>query len=219
MEFPDLGKHCSEPSCKQLDFLPVKCDACENIYCHEHMKYASHNCESLYKKNVQVPVCPLCNIPIPFARGQPPDVAVSAHIDTQCQSDPAKDRRKTYTNKCSMKGCKVKELIPCICKECRLNFCLKHRHTTDHLCIGSENARRQKSLMAAMNRRENTNGTVNSSAITSIQGTLSEDEALAKALQLSMQDTNGSSSEHDRALAWALSQSQNGESESRSRRI
>lgn len=32
MEFPDLGKHCNEPTCKKLDFLPVKCDACGNIY-------------------------------------------------------------------------------------------------------------------------------------------------------------------------------------------
>ncbi len=42
----------------------------------------------------QVPVCPLCNIPIPVKRGEPPDIKVGQHIDTDCQSDPAKEKRK-----------------------------------------------------------------------------------------------------------------------------
>lgn len=29
--FPDLGKHCSEELCHQLDFLPFKCDACSKV--------------------------------------------------------------------------------------------------------------------------------------------------------------------------------------------
>lgn len=31
MEFPDLGRHCSEESCYQLDFLPFKCDGCKKV--------------------------------------------------------------------------------------------------------------------------------------------------------------------------------------------
>lgn len=53
---------------------------------------------------------------------------------------------QTYTNKCSLKGCKVKELVPCICQKCRLNFCLKHRHSQDHYCVGADEARRQRAL-------------------------------------------------------------------------
>ncbi|KAK6311644.1 hypothetical protein J4Q44_G00173080 [Coregonus suidteri] len=56
MEFPDLGEHCSENSCKQLDFLPMRCDACEEIFCKDHISYANHKCMSSYKKDVQVPV-------------------------------------------------------------------------------------------------------------------------------------------------------------------
>ncbi len=41
-----------------------------------------------------MPVCPLCNIPIPVKRGEPPDIKVGQHIDTDCQSDPAKEKRK-----------------------------------------------------------------------------------------------------------------------------
>uniref|UniRef100_A0A2K6FG91 Zinc finger AN1-type containing 2B n=1 Tax=Propithecus coquereli TaxID=379532 RepID=A0A2K6FG91_PROCO len=89
MEFPDLGAHCSEPSCQRLDFLPLKCDACSGIFCADHVAYAQHHCGSAYQKDIQVPVCPLCNVPVPVARGEPPDRAVGEHIDRDCRSDPA----------------------------------------------------------------------------------------------------------------------------------
>uniref|UniRef100_A0A3B1INZ0 Zinc finger, AN1-type domain 2A n=1 Tax=Astyanax mexicanus TaxID=7994 RepID=A0A3B1INZ0_ASTMX len=134
MEFPDLGEHCSEKSCKQLDFLPMRCDACEEIFCKDHITYASHKCTSSYKKDVQVPVCPLCNTPIPIKRGEMPDIKVGEHIDRDCKSDPAQRKRKIFTNKCSKGGCKQKEMIRVTCDQCHLNYCLKHRHPLDHDC-------------------------------------------------------------------------------------
>ncbi|KAF4014103.1 hypothetical protein G4228_005457 [Cervus hanglu yarkandensis] len=95
MEFPDLGAHCSEPSCKRLDFLPLKCDACSGIFCADHVAYAQHHCGSAYQKDIQVPVCPLCNVPVPVARGESPDRAVGEHIDRDCRSDPAQQKRKS----------------------------------------------------------------------------------------------------------------------------
>jgi len=213
MEFPGLGKHCSEPTCRQLDFLPVKCDACNNTFCSEHYKYESHNCPAAYRKNVQVPVCPLCNTPIPGKSDELPDIRVSRHIDSDCQSDRAVDRRKkVYTNRCSYKGCKQKELIPVICDKCGQNFCLRHRHAQDHSCSAPVGAKSMsKAALAALSRTQsagpipttNSNkGIANggplpkpitaSSAVRSsysesrIQGNLSEDAALAMALQASM---------------------------------
>lgn len=46
----------------------------------EHYNYTTHNCPNAYKKNNQVPVCPLCNNPVPIGRNQQPDIAVGAHI-------------------------------------------------------------------------------------------------------------------------------------------
>jgi len=129
------------------------------------MSYSSHTCPGAYKKDVQVPVCPLCNTPIPIKRGDPPDIAVGRHIDNNCQSDTAKNRRKVsvlstcshsvpvhrnsfpltksvfqvFANRCSSKGCKAKELMPITCSQCQQNFCLRHRHPTDHQCSGSDN--------------------------------------------------------------------------------
>lgn len=134
MEFPDLGEHCSEKTCKRLDFLPMKCDACQEIFCKDHITYANHKCMSSYKKDIQVPVCPLCNIPIPVKRGEMPDIKVGEHIDRDCKSDPAQRKRKIFTNKCSKGGCKQKEMMRVTCDQCHLNYCLKHRHPLDHDC-------------------------------------------------------------------------------------
>uniref|UniRef100_A0A8D0HI78 Zinc finger AN1-type containing 2B n=1 Tax=Sphenodon punctatus TaxID=8508 RepID=A0A8D0HI78_SPHPU len=118
------------------DFLPLKCDGCEQIFCTDHITYAQHKCTSAYKKDVQVPVCPLCNTPIPVKRGEMPDVVVGEHIDRDCKSDPAQQKRKIFTNKCLKPGCKQKEMMKVICEQCRGNFCLKHRHPLDHACAG-----------------------------------------------------------------------------------
>lgn len=32
------------------DFLPMKCDACQEIFCKDHVTYANHKCTSSYKK-------------------------------------------------------------------------------------------------------------------------------------------------------------------------
>lgn len=46
MEFPDLGDHCAERTCKKLDFLPMKCDGCGDFYCSEHFSFKMHGCSS-----------------------------------------------------------------------------------------------------------------------------------------------------------------------------
>ncbi|XP_020349010.1 AN1-type zinc finger protein 2A isoform X2 [Oncorhynchus tshawytscha] len=163
MEFPNLGEHCSENSCKQLDFLPMRCDACEEIFCKDHITYANHKCMSSYKKDIQVPVCPLCNTPIPIKRGEMPDIKVGEHIDRDCQSDPAQNKRKIFTNKCSKGGCKQKEMIRVTCDQCHMNYCLKHRHPLDHDCK-PEDKPVSKSGFAAFMRSQ---GASSSSASTS----------------------------------------------------
>lgn len=70
------------------------------------MTYLQHNCPSAYKKNVQVPVCPLCNKPVPVTRGTSPDVVVGRHIDNDCKSDRAtRERNKVRSPKISSFSC------------------------------------------------------------------------------------------------------------------
>ncbi|CAH1180392.1 unnamed protein product [Phaedon cochleariae] len=192
MELPHLGQQCSNSDCKKLNFLPIKCDACKLLFCEDHYSYSNHNCSNSYMKNNQVPVCPLCSKPIPVGRGLSPDVVVGAHIDSDCQSDPAKSRRKVFTNRCTFKKCKNKELLPVVCDACRMNFCIKHRHPTDHSCEGSAVKRHWMSIPQQ-----------NSVDSPSIQGNMSEDEALARALALSLQDSCSKQSQEEIDLALA----------------
>lgn len=175
MEFPHLGKQCGNKECKQLDFLPMKCDACSQIFCNEHIHYNTHSCTESYKKDNQVPVCPLCNKLIPVKKEEMVDVVVGQHIDSDCQSDPAKERRKVYTNKCSKKGCKVKEMIPVRCEKCRLNYCLKHRFEDDHNCQGFQGSGQSISQPgAAAVSRIRTNSTANNKPATQNRNTASQ---------------------------------------------
>lgn len=208
MELPHLGHNCSEPTCKKLDFLPIRCDACKEIFCCEHYQFKNHNCPKSYIKDNQVPICPLCNIPIPIKFGESPDVIVGAHIDNDCQSDPAKSRRKVFTNRCNFKGCKKKEIIPVICNDCKLNFCLKHRFPDDHKCL-----KKPQSKSRLLNEVANISSHYSQRGFSSVQGNMSEDEALARALSISLNDAGNkkkslTQEELDFALAKQLQEEQ-----------
>ncbi|KAF6215766.1 hypothetical protein GE061_000100 [Apolygus lucorum] len=191
MEFPTLGKNCSEPSCNRLDFLPVKCDACGGIFCHGHMSYTGHNCVEGKKRDFQVPVCPLCNKPVPSKRGEAPDIAVGAHIDADCESDKAKTRRKkVYANRCNYKNCKKKEMVPLKCNQCGKNHCLAHRHPSDHECSPINTSSRNNMNQPRRPQQNNDSGYLKKAQY--VQGSMSEDEALARAIQLSLAGNNAS---------------------------
>uniref|UniRef100_A0A8C8VN16 Zinc finger AN1-type containing 2B n=1 Tax=Pelusios castaneus TaxID=367368 RepID=A0A8C8VN16_9SAUR len=227
------------------DFLPLKCDACEQIFCTDHITYSEHRCTSAYKKDVQVPVCPLCSTPIPVKRGEMPDVAVGEHIDRDCRSDPAQRKRKIFTNKCLKAGCKQREMMKLICDQCHGNFCLKHRHPLDHNCSAAgpplskaghaavARVQTPSSMAAGTSSRPAAappapvpgRGGVTAAwpagsslpPVVALQDGLSEDEALRRALELSLAESaHGSAQllssvqeeEEALALAQALSASE-----------
>ncbi|XP_078096325.1 AN1-type zinc finger protein 2A isoform X2 [Mustelus asterias] len=225
----------------------MKCDACSQIFCKDHISYAQHKCTSSYKKDVQVPVCPLCNTPVPVRRGEMPDIRVGEHIDRECKSDPAQKKRKIFTNKCSKTGCKQKEMIKVMCDQCHLNFCLKHRHPLDHECkadgqhlskagnaaIVRAQGTSKSSVMPSTSKEPSNNrpNGLNTSAYphynsnpprssprpvpptASLQGGLSEEQALQRALERSLAESprNAAPSreeQEDLALARAIAASE-----------
>ncbi|XP_024619231.1 AN1-type zinc finger protein 2A isoform X5 [Neophocaena asiaeorientalis asiaeorientalis] len=50
-------------------------------------------------QGVQVPVCPLCNSPIPVKTGAVPDVVVGEHMDGACKHHPGKKKEKVLGSK------------------------------------------------------------------------------------------------------------------------
>lgn len=83
-----------------------------------------------------------------------------------------------------------------------MNFCLKHRHFDVHDCKGPKTTHRRDVLaQAAMSR----NNPGNQDNFKKVQGAMSEDEALARAIQASIQESpsqitvgDGQSSSHDK---------------------
>eukprot|EP00096_Caligus_rogercresseyi_P006911 TRINITY_DN2395_c0_g1_i2.p1 TRINITY_DN2395_c0_g1~~TRINITY_DN2395_c0_g1_i2.p1 ORF type:complete len:192 (+),score=54.85 TRINITY_DN2395_c0_g1_i2:364-939(+) len=133
MEFSHLGSHCGERNCRQLDFLPLKCDACSSLFCSSHLPYESHSCPQRHTKDVQVPVCPLCNTPIPVPRGSLPDAKVWEHMDSDA-CGAKKKKAPSHPGSCSVRRCKNKEPIPFHCPSCSKSLCISHRHPQDHEC-------------------------------------------------------------------------------------
>lgn len=43
MEIPNLGKHCAQEHCNQLDFLPLQC-RCGKVFCSEHLNTHIQTC-------------------------------------------------------------------------------------------------------------------------------------------------------------------------------
>ncbi|XP_067626213.1 AN1-type zinc finger protein 2A [Eurosta solidaginis] len=215
MEFPHLGQHCNEATCNRLDFLPFKCDSCNEVFCSTHFNYDKHSCVGPRRQDMQVPICPLCGEPVPTAPGVEPDLTVGRHIDQQCKSDT----KKIYTNRCSYKNCKKKELIPVTCKECKRNYCLRHRHTTDHDCKGTAAANVDQRSMAAnaaeyrrtnkptslFNSQPRLTAVTTGTQVQNIQGNMSEDEALARALALSIMELDENADRERRNQAAANS--------------
>ncbi|CAG5094254.1 Oidioi.mRNA.OKI2018_I69.XSR.g13392.t1.cds [Oikopleura dioica] len=171
MELPHLGTHCHFAECNRLDFLPMKCRGCSESFCSEHFGLDIHNCSKAGIVDRQVPTCPLCNKPVPIGtQNKPLDQLVNDHIDRNCDSEAAaKKRAKKKEGRCCAKKCKTKELIPVFCELCKRSVCLKHRFPKDHDCLHNKN-----------------NG-------------LSDQEAMEKAIKLSMQEQPGSTTKLEEA--------------------
>mgnify|MGYP001104089058 FL=1 len=132
MEFPDLGKQCSVQTCKQLDFLPFDCGACQRTFCKEHRTQTSHQCTGpQIIEDKQAPTCPLCSKPVAILPRQDVDQALAQHMHGGCKSIE-QERRKQ--NRCCAPRCRQHELTPIRCLQCKLQFCVKHRHPADHSC-------------------------------------------------------------------------------------
>ena len=62
MDFGDLGNRCSMEFCQQQDFLPFKCEFCQDIFCANHRRPDDHKCKNsqLDADDNYVMICPKC---------------------------------------------------------------------------------------------------------------------------------------------------------------
>ncbi|XP_022741401.1 zinc finger AN1 domain-containing stress-associated protein 12-like [Durio zibethinus] len=131
--FPDLGKHCQHSDCRQLDFLPFKCEGCHKVFCLEHRSYKSHECPKSDHKSRKVIVCETCSTSIEKAGKEEEEVKIM--LEKHKQSGNC-DPRKTKKPTCPVRRCKETLTFSnsIVCKTCQLKVCLKHRFPDDHAC-------------------------------------------------------------------------------------
>eukprot|EP00730_Choanoeca_flexa_P017100 TRINITY_DN8192_c0_g1_i3.p1 TRINITY_DN8192_c0_g1~~TRINITY_DN8192_c0_g1_i3.p1 ORF type:complete len:251 (+),score=41.44 TRINITY_DN8192_c0_g1_i3:19-771(+) len=141
MELPGIGNNCAHPRCNKLDFLPYTCAKCSKIFCESHYKQSNHSCTVTTFEDARSHKCPLCHQQLAVRRGEDPNVTVERHIAQGCATGKAKTGG--ISSSCTFKGCKKKELVPMTCKDCRKQFCIRHRFPDDHNCQG------QRAVLAA----------------------------------------------------------------------
>ncbi|KAI8085793.1 AN1-type zinc finger protein 2B-like protein [Gilbertella persicaria] len=140
MEFPELGKRCTAEACNLYDFLPYTCVNCKKVFCQDHFKLQAHHCPSLNDPSfdIRVPICPICEKPVPSKRGVDPNIRMNDHIQSNCS-----DLEPRHDNTCRKKGCTTKMLVPMQCPECGLSYCVKHRLAVDHQCQGKTSTKKK----------------------------------------------------------------------------
>lgn len=132
--FPDLGRHCQNSDCHQLDFLPFKCNGCNKVFCLEHRSYESHDCPKSDHNSRKVLVCETCSTAIESTgcNGIDEKILLETHVRSG-SCDPNKKKKKPT---CPVRRCK--EVLTfsntSTCKTCHLKVCLKHRFPADHAC-------------------------------------------------------------------------------------
>ncbi|VFQ72211.1 unnamed protein product [Cuscuta campestris] len=134
--FPNLGKHCSDKDCRQIDFLPFTCDCCQKVFCLEHRSYARHQCPKGNKHDVTVVICPLCAKGVRLIPNEDPNITWESHVNIEC--DPSNYEKATKKRKCPVPRCReVLTFSNTVkCRDCEVDHCLKHRLGLDHKCPG-----------------------------------------------------------------------------------
>eukprot|EP01018_Ginkgo_biloba_P022680 Gb_30954 [translate_table: standard] len=159
--FPDPGKHCMEESCRTLDFLPLKCNGCNKVFCAEHRSEKDHDFPNVDMNDRQVIVCPNCSSALIKVFNEDPSFTLQKHSQSG-QCDP--DNRLKKRPKCCVRRCK--EILTFsntnVCKSYGGKTCLKHRFPSDHAHGGQTNAVRETrndaglKFLRALDRRKGT---------------------------------------------------------------
>ncbi|XP_065186322.1 AN1-type zinc finger protein 1-like isoform X2 [Sycon ciliatum] len=51
----NIGQQCFERTCHQLDFLPITCPGCQQVFCRQHSQPSSHDCPAKDGRQLATP--------------------------------------------------------------------------------------------------------------------------------------------------------------------
>ncbi|XP_062504771.1 AN1-type zinc finger protein 2A-like [Corticium candelabrum] len=127
-----VGKHCSLDFCRRLDMLPFVCQKCHQVFCSEHRKRVDHHCPVQDEDDAHVPICPLCNQLVIKNKHEDVNDQMERHIISGCKDLLV---RKKPVHRCAERRCKAIQPIPFVCTKCGKQYCVRHRHYSDHSCV------------------------------------------------------------------------------------
>ncbi len=181
MELNHVGKHCHMYDCRQLDFLPFKCGHCRNDFCLSHRSPDLHSCSNYVPPRPPVAIiCKDCNQSVLAKRlhtdrkTEPathtseifqlsPDniqAQLQEHVNSgECKKFSLKALKPyccTFVKK-SGKTCKRRGFDEILCRKCRSNFCIQHRHAEDHNCVVLKREREEQKAKLARKREKTAN--------------------------------------------------------------
>jgi len=131
-----IGKQCSASSCILVDYLPFKCQHCEQSFCGEHFKVESHKCPKYDESKFDrvAPNCPLCNQPVAIPPNQDPNIRMEQHLTKDCFVMTGKTAQARSVPQCARAKCSKPLYAPIRCNQCKEQFCAQHRFPADHNC-------------------------------------------------------------------------------------
>lgn len=135
----DVGAHCANPSCSQLDFLPFKCSGCRATFCLLHRVPSAHACPCAGDADLTVLLCPLCAASVRLPASGDANAAWEAHA-ASAHCDPAAYASRVAIRHCPAvtNGRRCREKLVAsgtvTCKSCGQQTCLKHRFGDEHGC-------------------------------------------------------------------------------------
>ncbi|KAL8432415.1 hypothetical protein Efla_000192 [Eimeria flavescens] len=132
----DKGMPCSDPLCKQRDFLPFHCNKCDMVFCLEHYLPDCHSCPKKQVGDRRVYVCPSCLDVVRLVELETDEDAALRHRP-QCKPELREQREQAKKGRtCPVKGCRERltAITSYECPNCHVDVCLKHRLKEDHDC-------------------------------------------------------------------------------------
>jgi len=134
-----VGRHCSDPECHQLDFLPHLCHKCNRYFCLDHFQLTRHSCAEVLEHVNSMPRCPKCSQFVRVPRGQSKDGFVDRHIASGCSAhllDPTEEQKREMRKawQCDAECGNRAKLSTLQCPRCLGTYCLSHRFPDDHRC-------------------------------------------------------------------------------------
>ncbi|OXV08399.1 hypothetical protein Egran_03838 [Elaphomyces granulatus] len=123
-DLDSIGRNCQYEFCRQLDFLPFRCESCKGTFCLDHRTETAHHCTRAGDW---------------AARRRNDNLAGDSVGDWNSVNGRSLQKPTIYnSDQCSHPTCKT--LINTVrdpavhCQNCNREYCLKHRLQEEHDC-------------------------------------------------------------------------------------